>query len=181
MSLQDVFAQETSSKKPLESDIQASLKEMTVKVEETHHSLTMLEMSLKEKSERLLKYRKEVGKMVSALLEFARPSIQKMLIFSVPSDYTHLSILLESLTQKTQEAIFDLRQEISEINYLIFLRQKQLTKFNEAKRKLEIQKMKVRAHQSASQKNLLPPVSKKPKILKLPSKKNSKKHKSKKR
>lgn len=143
---QAVFAQEISSKKNLGSDGQISLKEITIRAQEAQNSLAVLEMVLHEKSEKLLKYRREVGHLLSALLEFSRPSIQKVLIFSTPDKYVHLSILLESLIKKVQEGIFDLRQEIAEVNYLMFLRQQQILKYRTLKRPLEIQKKQTLAN-----------------------------------
>lgn len=170
-----VFCQEISSKNSLKLEHQSSLSGRAKDIQEIQNSVILLEKTLHEKSEKLLKYRKESGKLLSALLAFSRPNIQKILVFSDATRYAQLSILLKNLTQKTEEAIFDLKQEIAEINYLMALRKKQLLKFNAAQQDLQGRKNQTSSYQEEIKERDELPVSKKSQILKL-SPKNSKKN-----
>lgn len=80
---------------------------------------------LKLKSEKLLKRQEETEKILTALLEFSRSSIQKTLLFSSPQEYIRISLLLESLAQRGEESLLDLNQEIAELNVIIELKKEQ--------------------------------------------------------
>ncbi len=99
--------------------------EPSLPVQSVQNSLEKLTKLLTEKSENLLKRQEETEKILAALLEFSRPSVQKPLLFSSSQDYTRISLLLENLAQKGQEALLDLNQEIAELNVLKELKKKQ--------------------------------------------------------
>ncbi|HQS83786.1 MAG: hypothetical protein B7Y25_02515 [Alphaproteobacteria bacterium 16-39-46] len=99
--------------------------EPPLSIQNVQSSLEKLNKLLTEKSENLLKRREETEQILAALLEFSRPSVQKSLLFSSSQDYTRISLLLENLAQKGQEALLDLNQEIAELNMLRELKKKQ--------------------------------------------------------
>ena len=94
-------------------------------VKRSQNSIEKLTHLLEEKSKNLLKKQEETEQILSALVEFSKPTIQKSLLFSSPHEYTRISLLLERLAQEGQKALLDLNQEIAELKVLKEIKVKQ--------------------------------------------------------